>query len=220
MTVSFPPGPRILKGAIVSLDTDNPLASVIVFQYNPETVTRRVDARSVEVEPGSDRSEVLRLSGPPRETITMTIEVDAADQLERGDPEATSLGIYPALSALELLLYPRVRTVLDNLARARAGDIEIIPPEAPLTVLVFGARRVVPVRMTGFSITEEAHDPALNPIRARVELSLSVLSFADLPSDHLGFQLFLGHQIAKEAMDTAPRLSRTQALVPTNYVSR
>jgi hypothetical protein len=220
MTVSFPPAPRIMKGVIVSLDADNPLASVIVFQYNPETVTRRVDARTVEVEVGGDRSEVLRLSGPPRETITMTIEVDAADQLEQGDPRATSLGVYPALSALELLLYPRVKTILDNLARARAGDIEIIPPEAPLTVLVFGTRRVVPVRMTSFSITEEAHDPALNPIRARVELSLAVLSAADLPPEHPGFEIYIAHQIAKEAMGTGASLSRSQALIPTTFISR
>jgi hypothetical protein len=214
MSAGFAGAPRILKGAIVGLDPANPTASVIVFQYNPDTVTRRLDARILDVDQGGDRTEALHLLGSPRERMDLTIEVDAADQLERADPEAIGLGVYPALSALELLLYPKSETVLDNLARARAGDIEIIPPETPLTVLVWGAQRVVPVRLTGLSITEEAYDPNLNPIRATVGLSLAVLSSSDLPSAHPGFQLFIDHQIAKETMATVRTATRAQALSP------
>lgn len=206
---SFPNSPRLLKGAIVGLDPVNPLASVIVFQYNPDTVTRRLDARTSGGD-GGDRSEAFRLTGPPKETVTLSVEVDAADQLEEANPLAVTSGVYPALSALEMLLYPKSRTVIANAALARLGNIEIIPPEAPMTLFIWGTRRVVPVRLTSFSVTEEAYDTALNPIRARVELSLLVLSYADLKQGHPGYNLFLAHQIAKEIMATTNVITSAQ----------
>lgn len=200
---SFPGSPRLFKGAIIGLDPVNPLASVIVFQYNPDTLTRRLDARSTGGGDTSDRSEAFRLTGPPKETITLSMEVDAADQLETVNPLAVAFGVYPALSALEMLLYPKSATVIANTALAQAGNLEIIPPEAPMTLFVWGAQRVLPVRLTSFSITEEAYDTLLNPIRAKVDLSLQVLSYVDLKLTNPGYTLFLAHQIAKEIMATS-----------------
>jgi hypothetical protein len=125
---SFPDSPRLLKGAIIGLDPFNPLASVIVFQYNPDTMTRRLDARSTGAAEGADKSEAFRLSGPPRETITLNVEVDATDQLEQADPLAASSGVYPPLSALEMLLYRKSAKVTADTALAVFGNIEIIPP--------------------------------------------------------------------------------------------
>lgn len=196
----FPGSPRLLKGAIIGTDPTNPLASVIVFQYNPDTMTRRLEARSTGGE-GSDRAEAFRLTGPPKETISLTVEIDGADQLDINPASLTS-GIYPTLSALEMLLYPKSQTVLTNTALALAGNIEIIPPEAPMTLFIWGAHRVVPVRLTSFSITEEAYDALLNPVRAKVELSLQVLSYADLRATHPGYGLFIAHQIMKEVLAT------------------
>jgi hypothetical protein len=207
---SFPGSPRLLKGAIVGLDPVNPLASVIVFQYNPDTVTRRLDARTSGGGEGANRSEAFRLTGPPKETVTLSVEVDAADQLEEANPLAVTSGVYPALSALEMLLYPKSRTVIANAALARLGNIEIIPPEAPMTLFIWGTQRVVPVRLTSFSVTEEAYDTALNPIRARVELSLQILSYADLKQGHPGYNLFLAHQIVKEIMATTNVINSAQ----------
>lgn len=198
---TFPGSPRLLKGAIVGLDPANPLASVIVFQYNPETMTRRIEARSMGGEDG-DKSEVFRLTGPPKETISFSAEVDAADQLEKGNPLAVSMGVYPALSALEMLLYPKSATVIANDLLAQIGNIEIIPPEAPMTLFVWGAQRVLPVQLGSLSITEEAFDPLLNPIRAKVELSLQVLSYHDFKVTQPGHTIFMAHQIAKEVMAT------------------
>jgi hypothetical protein len=197
---SFPGSPRLLQAALVGVDPANPVASVIAFQYNPDSVSRRLEARATGGGDGAARSEAFRLAGPPRETLSITAEIDATDLLERGDPLAAELGIYPTLSALELLLYPKTRTVLQNLALSQTGVIEVIPPEAPLTLFVWGPKRVVPVRLTGFAITEEAFDTQLNPIRARVELSLLVLSYADLDPDHPGHGLFIAHQVIKEGM--------------------
>ncbi len=143
---TFPGSPRLLKGAIIGLDPANPLASVIVFQYNPDSLTRRLDARSTGGSDNADRSEAFRLTGPPKETITLAVEIDAADQLEQANPVAVTMGVYPTLSALEMLLYPKSALVIANTAMAQVGNIEIIPPEAPLTLFVWGPQRVLPVQ--------------------------------------------------------------------------
>jgi Contractile injection system tube protein len=209
---SFPGSPRLVKGAIVGVDAMNPLASVVVFQYNPDTMTRSLEARSTGGGDTSDRSEAFRLTGPPKETISLNIEVDATDQLEQANPLALIAGISPTLSALEMLLYPKSLTVIANSTLAHAGNIEIIPPEAPLTLFVWGATRVLPVRITGLNITEEAYDPSLNPIRAKVDLKLTVLSYMDLKITNPGFSLFMVHQIAKEVMATSNVAVSTQNL--------
>ena len=198
---TFPRSPRVMKGAIVGIDPFNPLASVIVFQYNPSTLTRTLQAQTTAGQ-GGERSEALRLRGAPTEDIRLDVEIDATDQLERSDPLATSLGIYPHLSALEMLIYPKSALVVANTALLALGTIEVIPPVAPFTLFIWGPKRVVPVRLTHFQIVEEAYDPGLNPIRARVTLGLRVLSYNDLPLTHPGYAVFLAHQIVKEAMAT------------------
>jgi len=184
----------------VGLDPFNPLASVVVFQYNPDSMTRRLEPRAVSSE--SDRSEAFRLTGPPKETITLSVEIDATDQLEKASPLAVSMGIYPTLAALEMLFYPKTASVILNNVLSLIGTIEVIPVDAPMTLFVWGPQRVLPVRLTSLNITEEAHDPLLNPIRAKVELSLTVLSYHDLPMLSAGNVLFMAHQIAKEVMAT------------------
>src|SRR2546421_2069060 len=196
---SAPISPRLLKGAIVGLDKANQLANIIVFQYNPDTMTRRLEARASGGE-GGDRSEALRLTSAPKETITISVEIDATDRLETANPLAVAAGISPTLAALEMLFYPKSSMVIANLALATAGSLEIIPVEAPLTLFVWGPQRVLPVRITSFSITEEAFDTQLNPTRAKVDLTLQVLSYYDLKITNRGFSLFMSYQIAKEAM--------------------
>jgi hypothetical protein len=193
---TFPGSPRLIKGALIGIDIFNPLASIIVFQYNPDTMTRHLEARTTGGQDGGDKTEALRLSGPPKETITLNVEFDAADQ-----PDVTPT-VYPALSALEMLLYPKSALLIANAVLARLGCMEIIAPQAPLTIFVWGPQRVLPVRLTSFSITEGAYDPNLNPIQAKVDLSLSVLSYNDLKISNPGYFLFLAHQIAKEALAT------------------
>lgn len=196
----FPGAPRVQKGAIVGLDPFNPLASVIVFQYNPDLLTRTITAQTTGG--NADRGEALRLKGPPEEKISLDVEIDATDQLELGAPPATTMGIYPALAAIEMLVYPKSALTIANEALAAVGVIEIIPPEAPLTILIWGDKRIVPVRLTQFTITEEAYDPALNPIRAKVKLDLRVLNYHDLGLLSIGGGMFMAHQIAKEVMAT------------------
>jgi len=195
---SFPGSPKVQKGAIIGLDPFNPLASVIVFQYNPDTLTRTLTAQTTGGAPNS--GEALRLKGPPQESISVNIEIDATDQLEKADAQATSMGVYPTLASLEMLLYPKSALVIANEVLMRVGVIEIIPPEAPLTLFIWGVKRIVPVRLTTFSITEEAFDANLNPIRAKVALGLRVLNYQDLGLLSAGGAIFMAHQIIKEVM--------------------
>lgn len=196
---TFPGSPKLLKGAIVGIDPFNPLASIIIFQYNPDTLTRRLTAQTTGSD-NADRGEVLRLKGPPQETINLEVEIDAADQLEQSQPTALTMGILPTLASLEMLLYPKSSVAIANEVLASVGIIEVIPPEAPLTLFVWGTQRVLPVRLTEFSITEEAFDPILNPIRAQVNLGMRVLNYQDLGLTSVGGSIFMAHQIAKEVM--------------------
>lgn len=193
---TYPGSPRLTKGAIVGLDLFNPLASVIIFQYNPKTMSRSLEAQMAQA--GGSRSESLRLSGPPRETISISeLHLDAADQLEKGQG---SMGIYPQLSALEMLLYPKSAVVIANTALMAVGTIEIVQPAAPFTLFIWGAKRILPVRLSSFTINEEEFDPDLNPIRASLSLTLTVLNSNDFSITHPGYYLFLTHQVVKEAM--------------------
>lgn len=195
---TFPGSPRLTKGAIVGLDPFNPIASVIVFQYNPSTLTRTLTPQMSGE--GGSRGEVVRLSGPPAETIKLDMEIDATDQLEKADGVATSMGVYPQLSALEMLIYPKSSVVIANTVLLAVGTIETIPVEAPLTLFIWGSKRILPVRLTELSITEEAHDVNLNPIRAKASVGLKVLSYNDFPVTNPGYGVFLAHQVVKEAM--------------------
>lgn len=197
--MSFSPrSPRVTRGAIIGFDPFNPLASVVVFQYNPDEVTRTLEPQAGATSGG--RAEVLRLSGAPTEKIDITVEIDATDQLEGGDGVATGTGIYPQLAALEMLLYPKSAQVIANTIALAAGMIEIIPTEAPFTLLVWGLKRVVPVKVNTFRVTEQAHDASLNPIRAKVALQLQVLSYNDFSFTHPGFGVYMAHQVVKEAL--------------------
>jgi hypothetical protein len=192
-----------MKGAIVGLDPFNPLASVIVFQYNPDTLSRTLQARTTQTSAQqSNPALAMRLAGPPSETIQLEIELDAADQLATGDGIAESLGVTPALAALEMLLYPKSALVVANEILAAVGVIEVIPPEAPMVLLIFGPTRVLPVRLTQLTITEQLFGPSLNPIQAKVSFGVRVLNYDDLGLASVGGGLFLAYQISREVMAT------------------
>lgn len=199
---TFPNSPRVLKGAIVSINPANPVPSVIVFQYNPDTLTRTLQPPGGSE--GGDRSEAFLLKGPPSETIKLEAEIDATDQLERADSSAVQMGIHAQLAALEILLYPASNLVIANSVLLATGTIEIVPPGGPLTLFIWGERRILPVRLTEFTVNEEAYDVNMNPIRAKVALGLRVLSYDDLPLTHPGYHLFLAHQRMKEALAAMP----------------
>ncbi len=194
---TFPGSPRLLKGGIVLIDpTSSAVVRIIALQYNPDSLSRTLQIKAISE--GGDRSEALRLKGAPVETIKLDAEIDATDRLELADAQTTQLGIFPQLAALETIVYPTSGQLLSNNSLAQAGTLEIAPMEAPLTLFVWSKNRIMPVRLTDFSITEEAFDAALNPIRAKVGLGMRVLSVDDLSFDHKGGNLFMSYLQQKE----------------------
>jgi len=201
-----PISPQVLKGALVQVDPLNPQRTVVVFQYNPDRMTRSLRTQSTQGE--GNRPTPTRLLGPPEETISLEIEIDATDQLATGQGPGRDVGIHPTLASLELLIYPSATNVIASEALARTGILEIIPPEAPMTLLVWGGLRILPVHITSYSITEEAFDPNLNPIRASVDISLQVLTYHSSGLLSPAGVAFMAHQITKEAM-AAVQLANT-----------
>jgi hypothetical protein len=199
----FPGSPRILKGGLVLLD---PLSfavvpgGIIVLQYNPDTLSRTLKIKGAEE--GGDRSEALRLTGPPVETIKLDVEIDATDQLENPtqNPATVQYGVGPQLAVLETLVYPTSADLQNNYSLSQQGTLEIMPMMKPLPLFVWSALRVLPVRITELSVTEEAFDPGLNPLRAKVSLGMRVLSIDDLFFNDKGGSLYMAYQRQKEAL--------------------
>lgn len=196
--MAFPNSPRLVKGGIVMVDPKTlTVMRIIPLQYNPDTLTRTLQIKSPGEE-GKNRSDALRLTGPPVETLKLEVSIDATDRMEVADQVTSQVGIQPQLSALETIIYPTSEQMLANDRLAQSGTLEIIPMETPLALFIWSKNRIMPVRLTEFSITEEAFDPNLNPIRAKINLGMRVLSTDDLGFNHKGGSLYLSYQQNKE----------------------
>jgi hypothetical protein len=199
----FPNSPRLVKGGIVTMDANTSVVkTVIALQYNPDSLSRTLQIQAVQGAQDGVRVDALRLRGPAVETIKIDAELDATDQLEfpKQFPVTAQFGLHPQLAQLEMLVNPTVGALLAADSLANAGRLEIIPLQQPLTLFVWSKSRVVPVRLTEFSVTEEAFDPNLNPIRAKVSLGLRVLSVDDVGFAHPGGHIFMSHLTNKQQL--------------------
>jgi len=202
---SFPGSPApLLKGGIVLIDpVTAAVLRIITLQYNPDSLSRTLQVQGVGPD-GGDRSEALRLKAPPIETLKLEAELDVTDQLEHPDEGnnqvAAQLGLYPQLAALETMIYPTSDQLINANHLAQAGTLEIAPMLAPLTLFVWSRIRILPVRITELSFTEEAFDANLNPIRAKVSLGMRVLNVNDLGFDAKGGSLYLAYHKGKERL--------------------
>jgi hypothetical protein len=203
----FPGRPRVVKGALWVYDDQQATqpSRQILFQYNPENVRRTFAVRTPPrdaSQSGAAHESVLNVPGPPVETLTLTIELDAADQLE--DPkhrdQVNSAGLYGALAALELLLYPSTARISQITRQADQGAVDVHPADTPLVLLHWGTSRVVPVQLMSLSITEELFDPALNPIQAKVDLGLKVLTYMEFTSKSVAREASIAHQKTLEQL--------------------
>ena len=197
----FPRSPKLTRAGLVLISPDSgAVERIITLQYAAETLQRTLEIQAIDDEP--DRSQPLRLTGPAIETISLDAELDATDQLEFPDRNAdvVELGLFPVLSALESLLHPTVAQLERQSGQSSSGSFEITPAQTPLALFVWSRNRIVPVRIKSLSITEEFFDPNLNPIRAKVSLSLRVLSVDDFGFDHRGSGLFMAYLQSKEQM--------------------
>jgi hypothetical protein len=213
--MSLSTSPRLIKGGLVVVDpASGAVRRTIALQYNPDTITRTFQVQGVGGEAGGERAQPFRLKGPAIESIRVEAEIDATDALEQPDQNANTVrfGIAPQLAALEGLINPTTAELQTLNGLSKSGTLEILPPEAPLILFVWSASRVVPVRVTEFSITEEAFDPQLNPLRAKVSLGLRVMTTDDLGFDHRGAGVFLSHLRTRETLATKTVAASLQTL--------
>ena len=209
MTAPFTP--KTLRGAIVSFKLPDPMPSVIVFQYNPASLSRTLEARTSGGGEGAGE-DAFRIAGAPNETIKLEIEFDDTAGMG-GSDTAQPGGVAAQLAALEMLIAPSSALVIANTILTQIGTIEIIPPQAPFTVLVFGRNRVVPVRIAEFGVSEDEFGPDLTPIRAKVSLGLKVLTYSDLQFTHPGHHLSLAHQVSKEVLAKIANVASLDAVL-------
>ena len=215
----FSNSPKLLKGGLVVLDAASGVAKrTIALQYNPDTLTRSYQVQGAGGDGGAERAQPFRLKGPAIESIKLEADIDATDSLEHPEQNAhaVAFGIAPQLAVLESLVNPTTRELLALNALAQSGTVEILPPAAPLVLFIWGASRVVPVRVTEFSITEEAFDVALNPIRAKVSLGLRVLTTDDLGFDNRGGGIFINYLRTREALAGKTGAASLQSLGLSN----
>jgi hypothetical protein len=209
MAGESPLRPKLLKGALAVYPTQTPGSQpsrVIVFQFNPETMKRALAHRAAPAptsgNSGAAKQDVLRVAGPPVETISLTVELSAVDQLgdPAGNPLVAEQGLHPALATLELLMYPPTLAAMQIQQQAAAGQVQVNPADLPLVLLVWGLSRVVPVKLTSFAISEDAFDTRLNPVSAKVELAMQVLTYMEFSDSSIGRDAFIAYQQAKESL--------------------
>jgi len=215
----FPLRPKLQKGALAVYPTHTPgsqPSTVIVFQFNPESMKRTLAHRAAPAPAqgasGSAKEDVLRVAGPPLETINTTVDMHASDQL--ADPDANGQvaehGLHPALATLELLMYPPTLNAQKIEQQAASGQVQVTPADLPLVLLIWGKSRVVPVKITSFAVSEEAFDTRLNPIAAKVELGMQVLTYMEFTDSSIGRDAFIAYQKAKENLAQLDRPGSNQ----------
>jgi hypothetical protein len=211
----MPYNPKLLKGALVTQSPQGGSSQTIAFQYNPETLRRTLQPQTIGGEQ-NDRSQMVRFSGAPIETFTLEVELDSVDLSGVADVTVASDGVLPQLCALELLAYPSSSSVVSAAAQLSSGTLEIAPAPAPLTLFVWGSRRVVPVQVLSFDVTEQLFDATLTPVRATVAITLRALSYSDLAPGAPGYSQYLTYQQSKEALAPGGRTTNGAAVTGVN----
>jgi hypothetical protein len=220
--------PQVQKGALAVYPTHTPgsqPSTLIIFQFNPDTMKRTLAHRAAPAPAsggtGAAKEDVLRVAGPPLETINLTVDMHAADQLAEPDENGAVArhGLHPALATLELLMYPPTLNALVIEEQAASGQVQVSPADLPLVLLVWGKARVVPVKLTSFAVSEEAFDTRLNPLAAKVELGMQVLTYMEFTDSSMGRDAFIAYQKSKESLAQldrpGPNTIGIRTLLPT-----
>lgn len=228
MPAEFPLRPNLQKGALAVYPTHTPgsqPSKVIIFQFNPDTMKRtlahRAPAAPNQGNTGAAKEDVLRVAGPPLETINLSVDLHASDQLEEPDLNGAVAehGLHPALATLELLMYPPTLNARKIEEQAALGQVQVSPADLPLVLLIWGKSRVVPVKLTSFGVSEEAFDTRLNPIAAKVDLAMQVLTYMEFTQSSIGRDAFIAYQQSKESLATLDRpgvnITGLRDLLPT-----
>ena len=175
--------PRAGKGAFVQIVQNMVgfIPNIVVFQYNPERMTHGLTPWNPfdtdQTQRGAQAPTVQPFN--PRETFSLSIELDAADDLESGSFPAIVVGVADRLAALKKLTLPTEGPIGDLIASASALvgiSAKAKRPTVPIVLFVWGPGRILPVRLTSFSVEETLFSPTLYPLQAKVTLALEVLT--------------------------------------------
>jgi len=215
-----------MRGALVEFMPTMliPIPNVIVFQFNPETMTHSwTQPEDVGTEDGN--SNPLAVRGLPGESFTFTLSMDAGEMISSGSEVAKGIayasGINSRLAALEMLQYPTSTTgqsllgTVQGLLSSGSGDADRSVPSSQVAAALFvwGPERIVPVRLTSLSITEQLYDSLLNPTHAEANITLRVLT----PQEIEYVTPSAVKEIAKAAYYYS--LGERQALAALNYAN-
>ncbi len=211
MANGYTRSPKLLKGALIQFSAPMliPIPNIIIFQYNPETMTRQLtpwapaqhqityDEKGNVTGDKLSPEQLNQLSQPfdPQETFSLVLELDATDALESPGthPVAVLAGVADRISAMEMLCYPpgpsalggllnvSVSVSIGGIGSGAGAAIDAVPTKAvPIVLFFWGPGRVVPVRITSFSVEEQQYSPLLYPVRAKVSIGLKVLNEKNL----------------------------------------
>ena len=240
--------PVLLKGALIRFDAPLliPIPNIILFQYNPETLSRTLTphgqgASASPAEAGgegaSPASSASQRAQPydPQESFSLNLILDAADALETPEshPVAFISGVADRIAALEMLLYPITEGVQllgsisaslggASMSMGGAAGSEVPQRNVPVTLFIWGPGRIVPVRLTSFSVEEQAFSPMLYPIRATVAVGLTVLtpsafqvseSYTPTPIEEFAIGAYKFTMVQKQVLATANLANSVESII-------
>lgn len=214
-------GGFVLKSALIQFTEAFPLPvpNVILFQYNPETVTHSWTPATTTRHTSQAAGNPLAISGQPQESFSFTLMMDANDAIADGDPTqsagATATGVYSRLAALEMLLFPTaakgaglVGTVSSALGLTGKASKTVPAGTLPVTFWVHGPGRILTVRVASLTVTEKLYDSTLlNPTQVEAQITLNVLT-----EDELKYVQGALGKVARGAYAYTQRLRQALAL--------
>ena len=215
-----------LKGGLIEFTESFPLPipNVVIFQYNPETMTHGWTPATTNPGTPGQSSNPLAITGQPTETFSFTLAMDSNDTIADGNAVVAGLaevsGLYTRLAALEMLLFPTappgggligsVTAALGIGGSSSPSPTQQVPAaQLPTVLFVWGPGRIVPVRVTALSITEKLYDATLlNPIHVEAQMTLKVLTqdelkYVDGPLGTLANMAYSYSQGLREALAIA-----------------
>src|SRR5215831_15746373 len=205
---------KLLRGALIEYGTSliGPIPNIVIFQFNPESLSRTLQIPTRPT--GATQRETTQAGEKTFEKITFKAHFSAANMLDEDKELAKLFGIGPELAALEKMVLPSskiagaIGAVIDAIGKALGGGgdppAQQIPREKyPRILFIWGLTRVLPVTIDSMSISELEYDAILNPLRAEVDITLSVISVDDCSDDVLAKGALEYSTIAKEAMAIA-----------------
>lgn len=183
----YPRTPAVARGALVQLveDLGMVVPNIILFQYNPSKITRGFTVWNPFATDPQNQAAQTPLVQPfdPQQTYGFELELDATDDIEGENPIAIVSGVAARIAALRKLIEPTNGLVGDLVGAASAlvggassASQQADRPLVPVTLFVFGPGTILPVRVKEVSVEVTDFLPTLFPLRAKVTLSLQVLT--------------------------------------------